>query len=216
MASASTINTDQSLLSRSDQLFFRFESFLTLVGGITILMLVLLAVCNILGRWLFNLPVMGYIDWVEQFMAIFAFAGIAYCQREGGHIRMDIFLAQLKVPRIWIAEFASVLFMLFITIVVIYGSFLHFLRAFQNGDSSMDVGLPIWPAKLMIPFALSLLAIRLMLQLWAYGRAIRYSLQAPVAVPLIEDAATQAAREAESVQSSVANSQDAEQEKDDA
>ena len=70
----------------------------------------------------------------------------------------------------------------------------------------MDVGLAIWPAKLMIPFALSLLAIRLVLQLWAYGRAIKLRQEEPVAVPLIEDAATQAAREAQAVQSSVAPS----------
>ena len=49
----------------------------------------LLAVAQILGRKLFNLPVTGFIDWVEQAMAILLL-GIAYCQRLGGHIRMDI------------------------------------------------------------------------------------------------------------------------------
>jgi len=35
-----------------------------------------------------------------------------------------------------------------------------------------------------------------MLQLWAYGRAFTSGVENPVAVPLIEDVATQAAREA--------------------
>jgi TRAP-type C4-dicarboxylate transport system permease small subunit len=32
----------------------------------------------------------GYIDRVEQAMVFFAFFGLAFTQREGGHIRMDI------------------------------------------------------------------------------------------------------------------------------
>jgi len=96
MSSSSTVREDGSLLSRADQTFFKLESILNLAGGIVIFAVVLLAVANILGRKLFNIPVSGYIDWTEQSMAFFAFLGIAYCQRMGGHIRMDIFVGSLK------------------------------------------------------------------------------------------------------------------------
>ncbi|OMH33994.1 TRAP transporter small permease subunit [Motiliproteus sp. MSK22-1] len=199
MAGSSAVLEDDSTLSRLDRLFFRLESFLALLGGITIFLLVLLAVVNVLGRWLFNLPVSGYIDWVEQAMAVFAFFGIAYCQRLGGHIRMDIVIGSLKGRALWISEFTSTLIMLLLTSVLVYGSYLHFLRAFNNGDSSIDIGLPVWPAKLVVPIALLILAIRLILQLWGYIRAIKNNAAKPIAVPLIEDAATQAANEAKSV-----------------
>ena len=74
-------------------------------------MLVALAIANSLGRWLFNLPVTGYIDWVEQFMAVFAFIGIAYCQRLGGHIRMDILLSLMMLL---VAVISSLFFKIFI------------------------------------------------------------------------------------------------------
>ena len=73
MSSSSDILQDNSLLSRVDRLFFRLETLFALLGGITIVLLVMLAVFNVMGRWLFSLPVSGYIDWVEQFMAVFAF-----------------------------------------------------------------------------------------------------------------------------------------------
>ncbi|NQZ32352.1 MAG: TRAP transporter small permease [Oceanospirillaceae bacterium] len=199
MSGSSEILQDHSLLSKLDRLFFKLETFLALLGGITIFMLVVLAVVNVLGRWLFSLPVSGYIDWVEQFMAVFAFLGIAYCQRLGGHIRMDIFVSHIKGRILWLSEFISTLMMLIITLVLVYGSYLHFLRAFTFGDSSMDISLPIWPAKLVVPFALSVLALRLILQLWGYARAFNENSDAPIAVPLIEDAATQAANEAATV-----------------
>ncbi len=63
----------------------------------------------------------------------------------------------------------------------------------------MDISLPLWPAKLLAPVAFSVLCLRLCLQLWGYGRAILLNLNEPVAVPLVQSAAEQAAAEAETV-----------------
>ncbi len=199
MSATHTVLEDNTSLSRADRLFFKLESMLTLVGGIVIFLLVFLATTNVLGRWMFSLPISGYIDWVEQAMAFFAFLGIAYTQREGGHIRMDMLVSHIHGRLLWIVELLSTLIMLGVTLVLIYGSYLHFLRAFQIGDSSLDINLPTWPAKLVVPVALSVLALRFMLQIWAYLRAILSGSDHPVAVPMIEDAASVAASEAESV-----------------
>ncbi len=199
MAGQATVLSDKSTLSKADNLFFKLESILTLIGGIIIFLLVFLAVTNILGRWIFNVPVDGYIDWVEQTMAFFAFLGIAYTQRQGGHIRMDIIVGALKGRILWFAELISTSLMLLLTLVLIYGSYLHFLRAYTIGDTSFDINLPTWPAKLVVPIALTVLALRLVLQIWGYFRALKSGSLEPVAVPLVEDAATIAAKEAETV-----------------
>ncbi len=202
MSGSHTILQDESMLSRIDRLFFKMESLLTLIGGIVIFLLVFLATANVLGRWIFSWPISGYIDWVEQAMAFFAFLGIAFTQREGGHIRMDMVVGHIHGRSLWVTELLSIILMLFITVVLIYGSFLHFLRAFQIGDSSLDINLPTWPAKLVVPLALTVLALRLMLQIWGYARAIKEGGDQPVAVPLIESAADVAAAEADSVMGS--------------
>ena len=199
MAGSAPVLTDQSALSRMDQVFHRLESLLNLVGGLVILLLVFLATANILGRWLFSLPVDGYVDWVEQAMAFLAFLGIAYTQREGGHIRMDILVTHLHGRLLWVTELLSTLIMLAITLVLIYGSSLHFLRAYSIGDSSLDINLPTWPAKLVVPVSLTILALRLLLQCWGYVRAIREGDDRPVGVPLVADAASLARSEAEAI-----------------
>ena len=199
MAGSSKVLTDHSLLSRLDQMYFKVESFFNLIGGLVIFLIVLLAVANILGRKLFDFPVDGYIDWTEQAMAFFAFFGLAYCQRQGGHIRMDIFVGSLKGRALWLFELISSCLMFCITVLLIIGSYEHFLRAYVNGDSSFDIDLPTWPAKLVVPLMLSVLAIRLLLNIWGYARAIKTGENEPIAVPLLEDAATQAAKEAATV-----------------
>ncbi len=199
MSGSHRVLEDDSLLSKTDRLFLKLESMLTFVGGMVIFLLVFLATANVLGRWVLSLPVSGYIDWVEQAMAFFAFLGIAYTQRQGGHIRMDMLVGKIHGRPLWITELVSVILMLGLTLVLIYGSFLHFLRAYQIGDSSLDIDLPTWPAKLVVPLALSVLAVRLVLQIWGYLRASIQGGDRPVAVPLIEDAAAVAAAEAESL-----------------
>ena len=83
----------------------------------------------------------------------------------------------------WLMEFISICFMLIISLILIYGSSLHALRAYELGDSSMDIGLPTWPAKMIVPIALCVLVLRLILQLWAYGRLLINSKATPVAIP---------------------------------
>ena len=164
-----------------------------------------LAVISVGGRNAFNEPVPGYVDWIEQAMPLIAFMGIAYTQRLGGHIRMDLFVGMLRGRALWAAEFVTTLLILALILVLIWGAWSHFNRSFDfaaplwSRDSSMDIALPIWPAKLVVPFAFSVMAVRLVLQLWGYARAFAANDPAPVAVPLIEDVATQAANEAESV-----------------
>ncbi len=199
MSGSSMVREDGSALSRFDRALFSVESKLALVGGIVILALMLLAVSQILGRKIFNLPVPGFIDWVEQSMAVFSFLGVAYCHRLGGHIRMDILVSQLKGRALWGAELLSSLVMLFLISCLTYGSWLHFLRAYNNGDSSIDIALPLWPAKFLVPLALFILSLRILIHVIGYLRAVISGEEEPIAVPLIEDVATQAAHEAEAV-----------------
>ena len=187
MALDSKIKTDQSSLSAVDRFFLKIESFMSFLGGVVIFVIVMISTVNILGRWLFNMPVNGYIDWIEQFMAFFAFLGIAYTQREGGHIRMDMVVSKLKGRFFYVTELFTTTIIFLLTLVLIYGSSLHFLRAYNIGDTSLDIDLPTWPAKLVVPVALTFLAIRLIIQIWAYIRAIKNNDSDPVAIPQLED-----------------------------
>ena len=67
--------------------------------------------------------------------------------------------------------------------MLIYASSTNFLRAYSIGDSTMDIRIPTWPAKLMVPLALSFLWLRLVLQILGYLRMIAYPDAEPIAVP---------------------------------
>jgi TRAP-type C4-dicarboxylate transport system permease small subunit len=154
------------------------------------------------GRNFFNQPLPGYVDWIEQIMPLIAFMGVAYTQRDGGHIRMDIFVGLFQGRMLWLIELITTVLILALMLLLVWGSWAHFERSFDwnapmwSRDSTIDIALPIWPAKILAPIAFAVLSLRLMLQVWGFGRALITGAERPVGVPLIEDAASQAAREA--------------------
>ncbi|WP_372884524.1 TRAP transporter small permease subunit [Shimia sp.] len=202
MAAASSVLEDGSPLSRLDRALYRLEMGLALISGLAVFATMLFAVVSVSGRNAINMPVPGYVDWIEQLMPLIAFMGIAYTQRDGTHIRMDILIGRLSGRALWAAEFITTLAALILMVLLVWGSWEHFLRSFDfsrplwSNDSSIDIALPIWPAKLLAPVAFTTLCLRFTLQLWGYGRAFLFGLSAPVAVPMIKSAAQQAAEEA--------------------
>lgn len=198
----SAVLADGSALSRLDRALYRVEGWLAMVAGLAVLALIGLAAVSVGGRNLMNAPVPGYVDWIEQAMPPIAFLGIAYAQRTGAHIRMDILVGRLRGRALWAAEALTTLVTLVVVLLLAWGSWTHFQRSFDpaaplwSRDSTIDIGLPIWPAKLVVPLALGLLALRLALQLWGYLRAFGARAGVPVAVPLVQSTAEIAAREA--------------------
>jgi len=203
MAGSSAVLEDGSLLSRLDRHLLKLEIVFALVSGVAVFSLMFLAAYSVGGREFFESPLPGYVDWIEALMPLIAFMGVAYVQRDGTHIRMDMIIGKLRGRALWAAELISVLLILVVMIALVWGSWSHFDRSFDcsrplcSRDSSIDLGIPIWPSKLIVPIAFSLLCLRLLIQVWGYGRALILNLPSPVAVPLIQSVEQQARAEAE-------------------
>ncbi len=189
------------LLSNVDSYYFQFEKLLNLLAGIVIMGLMFLGVFQVLGRKVINFPVPGYVDLVEFAMVVFSFLAISYCQKLGGHVRMEIIIGRFKGRTLWFLECIGILIAMYIIAVLMYYSYSHFLRSFDCsfpfcvGDSSMDIELPIWPSKLLVPFAFAMLLVRFSIQLIGYFRLFLYPDAKPVAIPLIETVDEQAQHE---------------------
>lgn len=203
MAGSAAVLEDGSFLSKLDRRLLVIEQFFALLSGLAVFSLMFLAAYSVGGRKFFDSPLAGYVDWIEALMPLIAFMGVAYVQRDGGHIRMDLIIGRLRGRALWAAELISVILILILVIMLVWGSWAHFDRSFDcarplcSRDSSIDIGIPIWPSKLVVPVAFSVLCLRLLIQIWGYGRALVLGLPSPVAVPLIQSIEEQAQAEAD-------------------
>jgi TRAP-type C4-dicarboxylate transport system permease small subunit len=206
MAGSSAVLEDSSLLSKLDRMLLPIERFCALLSGLAIFSLMFLAAYSVTGRKFFSSPMMGYVDYIEAAMPVIAIMGVSYVQRDGTHIRMDMLVGALKGRMLWLFELISVLLILILIIALTYGAWAHFDRSFDcsrpfcSRDSSIDVGIPIWPSKLVVPVAFAVLILRLLLQTWGYTRALILGLENPVAVPLNLTVAEQAMIEAKALE----------------
>ena len=205
MAGSATVLEDDSLVSRLDRALRPIETFCAYLSGFAIFSLMFLAFYYVSSRSL-GYPTKGYVDIIEVMMPLIAIMGVSYVQREGAHIRMDILVGALKGRALWFFELVSVLLILLLVLGLTYGAYAHFDRSFDcarpwcSMDSTTDIYLPVWPSKLVVPVALFVLLLRLLLQVWAYGRALIYGLDRPAAVPMKLSVAEQAKLEAASLE----------------
>ncbi|MCR9112251.1 MAG: TRAP transporter small permease [Rhodobacteraceae bacterium] len=206
MAGASAVLEDSSLLSRLDRGLLKLERVFALLSGLAAFSLMFLAAYSVSGRKFFGAPLPGYVDYIEVLMPLIAIMGVSYVQRDGAHIRMDILVGRLHGRALWAVECLMIVMILLLMVALVWGSWAHFDRSFDmsrplwSRDSTIDIGLPLWPAKLIVPVAFFVLCLRLCLQLWGYGRALVLGLDRPVGVPLVQSAAEQAAAEAEQLE----------------
>lgn len=170
------------------------ENALNLIAALAIFLLMTLGILQIGLRSIFNTPIVGYIDLVELSMASMAFLGAAYCQRLGGHIRMDVLIGKLRGRPLWLMESLGVFAGLFVVVVLAWYGWDHFMRAYEIGDTTIDAEFPVWPSKLLVPVAFSFWALRLTIQLLATLRMFinpKGERIAVVTTPQIEDVAQQ-------------------------
>lgn len=206
MAGSAAVLEDSSLLSRLDRALLPVERFCALLSGLAIFSLMFLAAYSVTGRKFFASPMAGYVDCIEAAMPIIAIMGVSYVQRDGTHVRMDMLVSALRGRVLWFFELVSVLLILVLIVALTWGAWEHFARSFDcarplcSRDSSIDIGMPIWPSKLVVPIAFAILTLRLLLQAWGYGRALVLGLENPVAVPLTLSVAEQARIEAEALE----------------
>ncbi len=177
-------------LRRADRWLSPVEDAFNLVSALAIFGLMLLGVAQIILRSkIFNSPMYGYIDLVELSMASFAFLGVAYCQRLGGHVRMEFVVSHVNGRTLWIAEILGTLVALLIISVLGWFGWEHALRAYELGDSTIDAEYPVWPSKLLVPIAFAVLWLRLLVQLAGFVRLALDPGAQPIAVPIIHDVA---------------------------
>ena len=195
MDSPSELSPGARMLKGVDEAFFHVEKFLNFIAAIVILAIMLIGTYQVFGRKLLNVPVPGYVDWIEMIMTVFAFVAISYTQRLGGHVRMEILLGRMKGRLLYFFEIFGTLCAIFVVTVLCYYGYEHFLRAFEIGDSTIDIELPVWPSKLLVPFAFSVLIIRLFIQLFGFIRLFLHPDAEPIGVPTIETVDEQAQHE---------------------
>jgi C4-dicarboxylate transporter DctQ subunit len=129
-------------LAAAHRVWARLEDVMNLIAAAAIFFLMFVGVFQIIGRTVFNTAIYGYIDYMEQASALFAFLGISYAQRVGAHIRMDLLLRGFSMRFMWSMELFAVLVALVIITVLVDTTWENYMRLVRHPDAA-PIAVPV-------------------------------------------------------------------------
>ena len=127
-----------------------------------LLLSVLICTGNALTRYLLNISSNAWLEiqWY-LFAAIFLLA-TSDTLRRNEHVRIDIIVGKLsKRAQVWIDILGFIVFLLPMTLIILYYAVPYAWLSFQSQEMSSNAGgLIVWPAKLLIPLGFFLLTLQ--------------------------------------------------------
>jgi len=135
-----------------------------LVSSIATFVMMLLVVANVLGRYLFNRPLTGTLEFTESLLVIIIFLSVALTQYDGGHIRVNLLTRRLPKR---VARGLTVVAMLagcaFFTWCA-YAAWLFAAQSYSFNEQEWgEVVFPLWPMKFVVFVGIAMLALQFLL-----------------------------------------------------
>ena len=114
-------------------------------GGIVILAMMLVAVLDVVLRYLFNAPLSSSYELIQLGMVLVVYCGLAWCGLTGGHIAVNFLGALLDRPRLrWLNALVhcvgAILFL-----VIAWRSAGEAVKYFASGETTNMLKAPLYP-----------------------------------------------------------------------
>lgn len=130
------------------------------LSGLMVLVLMGMVVTEVLMRKYFDTTLGGTIEYSEVLLVFIVFAGVAYTEQSGAHVKTDLLTSRLPTP--WAASVRA-LGLTVAAALLFWATQATTARgwdAMHAGESRFGIKeVPVWPARLAIPVGLLFLGI---------------------------------------------------------
>ncbi len=113
-------------------------------GGITLVLTALMSLASIVGRSLFDKPILGDYELVQMMSAIAVAMSMPFCQMIRGHIIVDFFTAGLPAKVNCKLDIVASVVMAAAGFLFAWRVSIGMMELRSNGNGSMLLNLPTW------------------------------------------------------------------------
>ena len=129
------------------------------VSGVTLVALALMSLWSIIGRSVFDKPLIGDYELVQMLSAVAVALSLPYAHWIGAHVIVDFFTANAKPRTNAVMDLLANLVMAFFSIVIAWRLWVGLLDLRSNFDASMMLNIPTWWSYVPFVPAFTLLAL---------------------------------------------------------
>jgi TRAP-type mannitol/chloroaromatic compound transport system permease small subunit len=145
-------------------LYGRVLTWISLLAGTALFLLMFLVCANSLSRKLLNMPIHGTLEITEVVMPVIILLPLAYTQHRDGHIRVELLTNRLHPRAVQMLGVVTLLIAAVLFAIFAYASFNFAMRAWSVGETSWGaLPLPIWPSKFVVSLGAGLLSLHFLL-----------------------------------------------------
>jgi TRAP-type C4-dicarboxylate transport system permease small subunit len=141
------------------------EKVLMYISGVLFMILMFLGAGDVLGRYLINRPIRGTLEISEILMGAIVFLSWAYTQRNDGHVKVDLFIANYPPRARKIIDFVTLFLSFILFIVITKQSTVIALRCWHEQRVIPTLDIPTAPFHSIVPIGAALLCIELIVQM---------------------------------------------------
>jgi len=140
----------------------RLTFYVSVVGMIFLIPLMLLTTGDVIGRGFLNKPIPGTMELSEYILAVFILLGAAYTQQVKGHVGVDFLTSRFSSRTQVICEIITTVLSLFIIAIVIWQGW---IGAVKERTVSDMLRIPQYPFRLLVAVGGFLLWLELLIDL---------------------------------------------------
>lgn len=134
-----------------------------MIGMTGVGMLMLLITSDVLGRFLFNSPVIGTADLSSYGMVIAVYCSVAYCALVKGHVSLDLIVAKFPQRGQAIIDSVTGFVSLAFFSLIIWRSVVSLMSSCERGEVSLTLQIPSWPFRIILVIGIVILCLVLLL-----------------------------------------------------
>ena len=130
-----------------------------LLGGIILLAVVLMTTASVAGRYLFALPIPGDYEITEFGCGVAILLFFPFCEMTFGNIKAEFFTDRLAERKRAALDLVSEIVFLGVACLLTWRFVVGGLRRMGDGQTSMELGIPLWWGYVPGTFAMILLVL---------------------------------------------------------
>ena len=130
--------------------------------------MMVLGTCDVLGRYLFNKPILGTLEIFEILLPAIVLLGLGYTQGSNAHVRVELFISHLSSRKQTVLNFVTNGCALFISVLILWRGWLLTTAYWRMGRMIPTIDVPMFLPQLLVPLGALLLIFVLIVQMLQY------------------------------------------------
>lgn len=132
---------------------------------ILLFFMMILGTADVMGRYIFNRPILGTFEIFEILLPAIVLLGLGYTQENRAHVRMELLISRLSVRTQTILNLITNGCALLISILILWRGLVLTISYCYMGRTIPTIEIPMFLPQLLVPLGALLLSLVLIVQI---------------------------------------------------